>query len=110
MEEKARQDSWGKKVSVYFDVLGGGEGGFKIEVSEVNRPKDSIRRDHRIEQNIDTGEGSDKCGGRDGRFKTVAAGGATHTPVDVRLIRPRRAGKKKRRGRPFFSGDGVVYL
>ena len=32
MEEKARQDSWGKKVSVYFYVLGGREGGFKIEV------------------------------------------------------------------------------
>jgi hypothetical protein len=61
MEEKARQNSWGEKVSIYFYVLGGGEGGFKIEVGEVNRPKDSIRRDNGIEQDIDTGEGSDKC-------------------------------------------------
>ena len=28
MEEKARQNSWGEKVSIYFYVLGGGEGGF----------------------------------------------------------------------------------
>ena len=61
MEEKARQNSWGEKISIYFYVLGGGEGGFKIEVGEVNRPKDSIRRDNGIEQDIDTGEGSDKC-------------------------------------------------
>ena len=28
VEEKARQDSWGKKVSIYFDILWGGKGGF----------------------------------------------------------------------------------
>ncbi len=32
-------------------------------------------------------QGSNKCGGRDGRFETVAASGATHTPVDVRFVR-----------------------
>ena len=59
LEGEARQDGWREDVSVDFNVLRGGESRFKIEVSEVNRPKDSIRRDNRIKKNIYTGERSD---------------------------------------------------
>ncbi len=85
----------------------GGVGLVKVKALE-DRPKESVRRDNGIEEDIYTGEGSDKCGGRDGRFKTVAASGAPHTPVDVRYIRARRTGEKKRRVRTFFTGDRVV--
>ncbi len=30
-----------------------------VEVGEVHRPKESIRRDNRVEKNVDTGERSD---------------------------------------------------
>ena len=45
-------------------------------------PKKASDETIELKKDIDTGEGSDKCGGRDGRFETVAAGGATHTPVE----------------------------
>ncbi len=92
MEGKARQDCWRKDVSVYFDKLWGGERRFKIEIGEVHGPKESIRRDNRVEKNVDTGERSDEGGGRDRILETVAAGSASHTPVDVRVVRPVRAG------------------
>ncbi len=56
----------------------------------------------------ETMELNDKCGRRDRRCEMVAAGGATHTPVEVRFVRTRRAGEKKIWERPFFAGDGVV--
>ncbi len=59
MEGEARQDGWRKDVSIDFYILRGGERGFKIEVCEVHRPKESIRRDNRVEENVDTGERSD---------------------------------------------------
>jgi hypothetical protein len=72
--------------------LGGGKGGLKIEVGEVHRTKESIRRDDRVEEDVDAGERSDEGGGRDRRLETVATGGASHTPVDVRVVRAGRAG------------------
>ena len=35
---------------------------------------------------------SDEGGGRDRRLETVATGGASHTPVHVRVVRAGRAG------------------
>jgi hypothetical protein len=72
--------------------LGGGKGRFKVEVGKVDRPKEGIGRDNRVEEDVYTGEGSDKGRGRDGRFETVASGGATHPPVDVRVVGAIRAG------------------
>ncbi len=40
----------------------------------------------------------------DRRFETIAAGDASHPPVDVRVVRAGRAGEEKGRGRPFFAG------
>ena len=92
MEGETRQDGWRKDVSIDFYKLRGGERRFKIEVGEVHIPKESIRRDNRVEKNVDTGERSDEGGGRDRRLETVAAGGASHAPVDARVVRPVRAG------------------
>ena len=86
MEGEARQDSWRKDVSINFNKLGGGERGLEVKIGEVNGPKDSIRRDNRVEEDVHAGERSDEGGGRDGRLETVAAGGASHTPVDVRVV------------------------
>ena len=59
MKGEARQDGWREDISIYFYVLRDGERGFKIEVCEVHRPKESIRRDNRVEKNVDTGKRSD---------------------------------------------------
>jgi hypothetical protein len=59
MEGETRQDGWRKDVSVYFDMLRDGKRRFKIEVCEVHGPKESIRRDNRVEKNVDTGKRSD---------------------------------------------------
>ena len=92
MEGETRQDGWRKDVSIYFYILRDGKRRFKIEVCEVHRPKESIRRDNRVEEDVYAGERSDEGGGRDRRLETVAAGGASHTPVDARVVRPVRAG------------------
>ena len=102
MEEEARQDRWGKKVSVDFYILRGGEGGFEVEIGQVNRPKEIVRRDNGIEEDIHTGEGSNKCGGRDGRFKTVAVGGATHY-VSTLLTRLRPSGIAHTSSRSIYT-------
>jgi hypothetical protein len=60
VEGKARQDGWRKNISVDFDKLWGGERRFQIEVGEVHGPKERVRRDNRVEKNVDTGERSDK--------------------------------------------------
>ncbi len=69
-----------------------GERGFEIKVGEVYRPEKGVGRDNRVEQNVHTGKGGDKDGGGDRRLETVAAGGASHTMVDVRVVRAGRAG------------------
>jgi len=108
LEGEARQDGWRKDVSVNFDELGGGKRGLKVKIGEVNGPKDSIRRDNRVEKDVHAWERSDEGGGRYGRLETVATGCASHTPVDVRVVRSRRARKEERGGRPFFFCNGIV--
>jgi hypothetical protein len=81
-----------ENVSVNFDKLVGSERGLEIEIRQVDRPKGGIGRDNRIKKDVDTGEGGDKGGGGDGRLKTVAAGGASNPPVDVRVVGAVRAG------------------
>ncbi len=86
LEGEARQDGWRKDVSMNFDKLEGGERGLEVKVCEVNRPKESIRRDNRVKEDDYAGERSDEGGGRDRRLETVATGGASHMPVDVRVV------------------------
>ena len=49
MKGEARQDGWREDVSINFNKLGGGERGLEVKIGEVNGPKDSIRRDNRVE-------------------------------------------------------------
>ena len=65
-------------------------------------------RDNRVEENVDTGEGSDKSRRRDRRLETVASGGAAHAPVDVRVVGAGGTRKEKGGGGPFFFGHGVI--
>jgi hypothetical protein len=69
-----------------------------------------VRRDDRVEEDVYAREGSDKSRRRDRRLETVAAGGASHAPVDVhvRVVGAGGARNEKRGGRPFFFGNGVV--
>ena len=85
-KKEARQDFGGKKISIDFNELGLREGRLKIEVGQIDRAKVGIRGDNRVEQNVHTGKRSNKSGGRDRRLETVAAGGASHAPVDVRVV------------------------
>ncbi len=83
---------WGKDVSKDFDKLVGRERGLKVKIGEVDWPKQGIGRDNRVKEDVDTGEGGDKGGGGDRRLETVAAGGASHPPVDVRFVGAVRTG------------------
>ncbi len=49
MEGEVRQDVWRKNVSVYFYKLWVGERRFKVEVGEVDGPKEVVGRDNRVE-------------------------------------------------------------
>ena len=91
-EREARQDFGGEKVSVDFDELGLGEGRLKVKVSQVDGSEEGVRRDNRVKQDVDAGKRGDKDGRGDRRLETVAAGGASHPPVDVRFVGAVRAG------------------
>ena len=45
-----------------------------------------MRRDNRVEENVYAREGSDESRRRDRRLETVASGGASHAPVDIRVV------------------------
>ncbi len=75
-----------------FDELRLGEGRLKIKISEVNGSEEGVRRDNRVKYDVDTGKRGNKDGGRDRRLETVAAGGASNPPVDIRVVRAVRAG------------------
>ncbi len=85
-----------------------GEGRFKVEVSKIDRARERVRRDNRVEENIDAREGSDESRRGDRRLETVAAGGASHAPVDVRVVGSGGARKEKRGGIPFSPRNRVV--
>jgi hypothetical protein len=77
---------------VDFDELGLGEGRLKVKVSQVDGSEEGVRRDNRVKQDVDAGKRGDKDGRGDRRLETVAAGGASHPPVDVRFVGAVRAG------------------
>ena len=59
-KRKARQDFGRKKISIDFNKLRVSKGRFKIKIGQVNRAKVSVRRDNRVEQDVHTGERSNK--------------------------------------------------
>ncbi len=67
-----------------------------------------MRRDNRVEEDVYAREGSDKSRWRDRRFETVASGGASHAPVDVRVVGAGGTRKEKGGGGPFLFGHGII--
>ena len=67
-----------------------------------------MRRDNRVEENVYAREGSDESRRRDRRLETVASGGASHAPVDVRVVGAGGTRKEKGGGGPFFFGHRVI--
>ena len=67
-----------------------------------------MRGDNRVEKNVYAREGGDKSRGRDRGLETVASGGASHAPVDVRVVGAGGTRKEKGGGGPFFFGHWVI--
>ena len=80
-----------------FYVLGRGERSAKIEIREVDRPKESIVGDDRVKKNVDGGERSDLGGGGARGGKTVATRSAANTTVYARRVAALGAGEEERR-------------
>ncbi len=78
-------------MSGEFDVLRRGEVSAKVEVRQIDGPKESIRRDNRVEKKIDAGKRSD-----------VGGGGGRKTQGDHPQPYRVRGGQRQRRG----SGGG----
>ena len=55
-------------------------------------PKKASDETTEFKQDVDAGKRGNKDGGRDRRLETVAAGGASHPPVDIRVVGAVRAG------------------
>jgi hypothetical protein len=95
-------------MSVDSNILGSGEGAAKIKVGEVKRAEESIRRDDRVEEKVDSGKRSDEGGRWDGGLEAVATGRAAHASVDPRRKAAKRAGEEEGGREPLFFCDGVV--
>ncbi len=89
-------------MGVDLDELGDRKRSAKIEVSKVYRPKVTVSGDDRIKEEVDGREGSDNDGGGNGGFKAVAAGRASHAPVDPRSEATEGSGDEEGGGRPFL--------
>ena len=84
LKGETRKNRVGEKMCVDLYELGDRERGTKIKISQVNGAEERVSGDDGIEEEVDGWEGSDKGGGGNGGFKAVAAGRASHAPVDPR--------------------------
>ncbi len=106
-EVKAREDRAGEEMSGEFDVLGRGKVGAKVEVRQIDGPKESVRRDNRVEKEIDAGKRSDVGGGgqEDSRRSPPAV---PRTQRSTSEVRERRGpGMKREEGDHFSLGTGL---
>ncbi len=90
-----------------FDVLGGVEVGSKVKVRQVNRTKESVVRDDRVEEYVEGRERGDLGGGGAGRGKTTTRS-AANTTVYARRVAALGAGEEERSGGPLLLRHGVV--
>ena len=105
---KVRENSGRELVGEEFDVLGRGERSAEIEVRQVNRAKESVVGDDRVEKDVDGGERSDLGGGGARGGKTVATRSAANTTVYARRVAALGAGEEERSGGPLLLRHGVV--
>ncbi len=96
-------------VGKEFDVLGRVEGSAKVEVRKVNRTKESVVEDDRVEKDVDGRKRSDLGGGGAGRGKTVTTRSAANTTVYARRVAALGAGEEERRepGDHFSFATGL---
>ena len=66
-----------------------------------------MTRHDRVEEEVDTGEGSDVGGGGAGRFEAITAGGTANATVHAGGEAAKRAGEKEGGERPLFLRDRV---
>ena len=95
-------------VGENFYILGRVKVGSKIEIRQVNRAKESIVGDNRIEEDVDGRKRSDLGGWGAGRGKTVTARSAANTTVYARRVAALGAGEEERSGGPLLLRHGVV--
>ena len=95
-EVKTREDRVGEEMGGEFDVLGRGKVGAKVEVRQIDGPKESISRDNRIKEEIDAGKRSDMGGRGAGRVKAITSGRAAYAAIDVGGEGAKRAGDGER--------------
>ena len=102
-----RKDRVGEEMGEEFDVLGRGKVGAKVEVRQIDGPKESISGDNRIKEEIDAGKRSDMGGRGAGRIKAITSGRAAYAAIDVGGEGAKRAGDGEGRRRPLLFGNGV---
>ncbi len=83
-EVKTREDRVGEEMGGDFDVLRRGEVSAKVEVRQIDGPKESIRRDDRVEKKVDAGKRSDVGGRETGRLKAITPSRTAYAAVNVR--------------------------
>ena len=88
--------------------MGRGERSAKIEIRQVDRAKESIVGDDRVEKDVDGGERSDLGGGGARRGKTVTTRSAANATVYARRVATLGAGEEERRGGPLLLRHGVI--
>ncbi len=107
-EFKAREDRVEEEMSGEFDVLGRGKIGAKVEVRQIDGPKESVRRDNRVEEKIDAGKRSDVGGGgwqEESRRSPPAVPRTRRSTSEVR--ERRRPGMDREEGDHFSLGTGL---
>jgi hypothetical protein len=81
-----RDKTSGEKMLVYIFFNWGVARGdsFKVEVGEVDGPKEGVRRDNGVEEKVHTGKGSDKAeGGTEDRRRSPPAVPRTRRSTSV---------------------------
>ncbi len=84
LKGEARKNKVGEEMGVDLYELGDRKRSAKIKIDQVNGAEERVSGDDRIKEEVDGREGSYKGGGGNGGFKAVAAGRASHAPVDPR--------------------------
>jgi hypothetical protein len=106
-EIKAREDRVGEEMGGEFDVLRRGEVSAKVEIRQIDGPKESIRRDDRVEKQIDAVKRSDVVGGGAGGLKAITPSRAAYAAVNVRGEGAEGSRYREGRREPFVFWDGV---
>ncbi len=96
-----------KLVGEDLDILGRVKVGAKVKVRQVNRTKESVVGDDRVEEDVDGRKRSDLGGGGAGRGKTVTTRSAANTTVYARRVAALEPGRRREAGNHFSFATGL---